>query len=187
MNEAIVDLKTSTIISIKNIPNVTGMGLEADDSLSDAIVRSDPNWIALLKKHGISINSVSRRATNLVIKYFTTIENYDYGFIWRFKEDGTLVYPYPATTSPATTKTYDGLPQWTSANRPISNTDLVLWYVAGITHIVRPEEWPVMPVHHLGFSLIPFGFFSSNPALKHPQSFVITHNFSYICTNKIGL
>ncbi|HEY6902322.1 MAG TPA: hypothetical protein VI233_16815 [Puia sp.] len=111
MNEAIVDLKTSTIISIKNIPNVTGMGLEADDSLSDAIVRSDPNWIALLKKHGISINSVSRRATNLVIKYFTTIENYDYGFIWRFKEDGTLVYPYPATTSPPPPKPTTAFPK----------------------------------------------------------------------------
>ncbi|MBS1662717.1 MAG: tyramine oxidase [Bacteroidetes bacterium] len=271
----------------------------------------------VLWRHG----SVSRRATNLVIKYFTTIENYDYGFTWRFKEDGTidvdveltgivevqgvednathrygtLVYPhveainhqhffvfrldmdvdgsqhnavmemnaklapekenpynnaftvehthfmneleaqrsvnyesnrcwhientqvrntlgqstgymlmpggqaktfmppgslirkkagfldhqfwvtpysdtekYPAGAYPASNKVYDGLPQWTAANRSISNNDIVLWYVAGITHIVRPEEWPVMPVHHLGFTLMPFGFFSSNPTLKTP-------------------
>jgi primary-amine oxidase len=51
-------------------------------------------------------------------------------------------------------------------NRPISDNDVVLWYVAGITHIVRAEEWPVMPVHHMGFSLMPFGFFSGNPTMN---------------------
>ena len=50
-------------------------------------------------------------------------------------------------------------------NKMIGNNDVVLWYVAGITHIVRPEEWPVMSVHRMGFSLMPFGFFSGNPTL----------------------
>ena len=72
---------------------------------------------------------------------------------------------YPAGLYPASNKVYDGLPQWTSRNRPIDNNDVVLWYVAGITHIVRPEEWPVMPAHHMGFSLMPFGFFSENPTM----------------------
>lgn len=72
---------------------------------------------------------------------------------------------YPAGKYPASNKVYDGLPQWTAKDRPIGNNDIVLWYVAGITHIVRPEEWPVMPCHHMGFSLMPFGFFSSNPTL----------------------
>jgi primary-amine oxidase len=39
----------------------------------------------------------------------------------------------------------DGLPVWTAADRPIENTDVVLWYVFGIHHITRPEDWPVMP------------------------------------------
>ena len=39
-----------------------------------------------------------------------------------------------------------GLPQWTAANRSIDNTDVVLWYVFGIHHVTRPEDWPVMPV-----------------------------------------
>ena len=38
-----------------------------------------------------------------------------------------------------------GLPRWTEADRPIENTDVVLWYVFGIHHITRPEDWPVMP------------------------------------------
>ena len=29
---------------------------------------------------------------------------------------------------------------------PIENTDVVLWYVFGLHHITRPEDWPVMPV-----------------------------------------
>jgi primary-amine oxidase len=40
----------------------------------------------------------------------------------------------------------------------------------GITHIPRPEEWPIMTVHRLGFRLIPAGFFDHNPALDLPRS-----------------
>jgi len=72
---------------------------------------------------------------------------------------------YPAGKYPGSNKVYDGLPQWTAKNRSIASNDIVLWYVAGITHIVRPEEWPIMSVHKMGFSLMPFGFFSSNPTL----------------------
>jgi primary-amine oxidase len=72
---------------------------------------------------------------------------------------------YPAGKYPASNKVVDGIKQWTAKNRAIDNNDVVCWYIAGITHIVRPEEWPVMPCHHLGFSLMPFGFFSENPTL----------------------
>jgi primary-amine oxidase len=58
-----------------------------------------------------------------------------------------------------------GLPAWTAANRSIENTDVVLWYVFGIHHITRVEDWPVMPVDTVSFWLKPFGFFDRNPAL----------------------
>jgi primary-amine oxidase len=64
----------------------------------------------------------------------------------------------------------EGLPKWTSANRAIENQDIVVWYTMGTTHIPRPEEWPVMPVHRLGFRLMPNGFFARNPALDVPKS-----------------
>ncbi|MGH8825845.1 MAG: primary-amine oxidase [Jiangellaceae bacterium] len=63
-----------------------------------------------------------------------------------------------------------GLPAWTARNRSIENTDVVLWYVFGIHHITRPEDWPVMPVDRVSFSLKPFGFFDRNPALDVPPS-----------------
>jgi primary-amine oxidase len=61
-----------------------------------------------------------------------------------------------------------GLPLWTSANRTIADTDVVVWYTMGITHVPRAEDWPVMPVHKAGFRLVPVGFFSRNPALDVP-------------------
>jgi primary-amine oxidase len=59
----------------------------------------------------------------------------------------------------------DGLPRWTAENRSLVETDVVLWYTFGVTHFVRPEDWPVMPVEYTGFLLAPVGFFDRNPAL----------------------
>jgi primary-amine oxidase len=87
---------------------------------------------------------------------------------------------YPAGKYPASNKVYDGLPEWTAQNRAIDNNDVVLWYVAGITHIVRPEEWPVMSVHHMGFSLMPFGFFSSNPTIGNSNPDFIKKQFKEV-------
>ena len=63
-----------------------------------------------------------------------------------------------------------GLPAWTEANRSIQNTDLVLWYVFGIHHITRPEEWPIMAVDKVSWWLKPMGFFDRNPSLDVPPS-----------------
>ncbi len=59
----------------------------------------------------------------------------------------------------------DGLPRWTARDRPIVDEDIVVWYTFGVTHIPRPEDWPVMPVEYAGFLFAPFGFFERNPAL----------------------
>ena len=61
-----------------------------------------------------------------------------------------------------------GLSAWTARDREILNADVVLWYVFGINHVTRPEDWPVMPVDTVSFWLKPFGFFDRNPALDVP-------------------
>jgi primary-amine oxidase len=63
-----------------------------------------------------------------------------------------------------------GLPEWTAADRPLENTDVVVWYTLGHNHIPRPEDWPVMPTYYAGFKLLPVGFFDANPALDVPPS-----------------
>jgi primary-amine oxidase len=62
----------------------------------------------------------------------------------------------------------DGLPAWTAADRPLVDTDLVVWHSFGLHHIPRPEDFPVQPVTTSGFALHPAGFFDENPALDVP-------------------
>jgi primary-amine oxidase len=58
-----------------------------------------------------------------------------------------------------------GLPAWTAPDRSLVGTEVVLWHTFGVTHVPRPEDWPVMPVETTGFQFLPAGFFDRNPAL----------------------
>jgi primary-amine oxidase len=62
-----------------------------------------------------------------------------------------------------------GLPAYVQADRPVRDTDIVLWHTFAAHHVVRPEDWPVMPVATAGFQLRPFGYFDANPALDLPR------------------
>jgi len=64
----------------------------------------------------------------------------------------------------------DGLVKWTEQDRSVQNTDVVLWYSFGHTHIPRAEDYPVMPTAYIGFTLKPNGFFTMNPANDVPPS-----------------
>jgi primary-amine oxidase len=72
---------------------------------------------------------------------------------------------YPNQSEPG-----QGLPTWIAANRSLKDQDVVAWYTFGITHVPRPEEWPVMSATTAGFKLLPVGFFTRNPALDVPKS-----------------
>jgi primary-amine oxidase len=62
-----------------------------------------------------------------------------------------------------------GLPAFAARERNLTDTDVVVWFTFGTNHVVRPEDWPVMPVHPIGFKLLPAGFFTGNPSLDNPQ------------------
>jgi primary-amine oxidase len=71
--------------------------------------------------------------------------------------------PYPnQSTSDA------GLTRWISDDQSLVNQDVVAWYTFGITHIPRAEEWPIMGTTHVGFRMLPAGFFTRNPGLDVP-------------------
>jgi primary-amine oxidase len=72
-------------------------------------------------------------------------------------------YPYQQQVS-------TGLPEFGKGDRSLEGTDVVVWYTIGAHHVVRPEDWPVMPVSTVGFMLRPNGFFDGNPALDYPPS-----------------
>jgi primary-amine oxidase len=72
---------------------------------------------------------------------------------------------YPNQSEPG-----EGLPKWTAENSSLDRQDVVVWYTFGITHVPRPEEWPVMSATTAGFKLLPVSFFSRNPALDVPRT-----------------
>jgi Cu2+-containing amine oxidase len=65
------------------------------------------------------------------------------------------------------------LPREQDAQWDLSLADARAWRVLNpeknVTHIPRPEEWPVMPTTRIGFKLLPSGFFEANPALDVPR------------------
>ncbi|HYK29767.1 MAG TPA: primary-amine oxidase [Streptosporangiaceae bacterium] len=83
---------------------------------------------------------------------------------------------WPCGEFPNMSAADSGLASWTRADRQIADTDVVLWYVFGMHHITRPEDWPVMPADRTSFWLKPWGFFDRNPALDVPP---ITHDLSH--------
>jgi primary-amine oxidase len=76
---------------------------------------------------------------------------------------------YSAGAYPNQSPGNEGLPAYTAQDRSIVDTDLVVWYTFGMHHVVRLEDWPVMPRQHVGFMLQPFGFFDTNPVMDLPQ------------------
>jgi primary-amine oxidase len=72
---------------------------------------------------------------------------------------GDYPYQHPGGT---------GLPEWVKADRRLEDADIVVWHTFVAHHVVRPEDWPVMPATRVGFQLRPSGFFDGNPALDLP-------------------
>lgn len=76
---------------------------------------------------------------------------------------------YPPAGDPNQSRGGAGLPEYVAANRDIVDQDIVVWYTFGMHHVVRLEDWPVMPPRqHVGFILQPHGFFDQNPTLNLP-------------------
>lgn len=72
---------------------------------------------------------------------------------------------WPAGDYPTQSAADTGISEWIKDDASLDNTDVVLWYVFGIHHITRVEEWPIMAVDAVSFWLKPSGFFDQNPSL----------------------
>jgi primary-amine oxidase len=82
-------------------------------------------------------------------------------WVTRFRE-GEL---YAAGDFPNQGPAGAGLASFVAPAEPLEDADVVVWHTIGMTHVPRPEDYPVMPTESIGFKLVPHGFFDRNPAL----------------------
>ncbi|TIC65459.1 peroxisomal copper amine oxidase [Wallemia mellicola] len=61
------------------------------------------------------------------------------------------------------------LSDWIAKGDNVQNEDIVTWLTFGANHVVRPEDWPIMPVESVKVHLKPSNFFDRNPALDVPS------------------
>jgi primary-amine oxidase len=90
---------------------------------------------------------------------------------------------WPAGRYPTQSTVDKGMSVWVSDDESLEDVDVVLWYVFGIHHITRVEDWPVMPADIVSFWLKPFGFFDRNPSLDAPAT---THGGTHACHPEPG-
>jgi len=101
-------------------------------------------------------DSIARRRTGFIEHHF---------FATRYRaEERYAAGDYPVSTGKPNT-----LLDWARDNESIANEDVVIWHTMGLTHVARPEDFPVMPTAHTSVRLVPKGFFARNPAMEVPD------------------
>lgn len=88
-------------------------------------------------------------------------------FVTTFRDDELFPSDTHINQNPGAEKF--GLQNWVDRNDNIDNADVVCWPMFGVTHISRPEDWPIMPVEILSCKVVPDGFFDRNPGLDVPS------------------
>ncbi|KAF8633538.1 hypothetical protein AX15_001342 [Amanita polypyramis BW_CC] len=65
----------------------------------------------------------------------------------------------------------DSVWNWVKGEQNVDNEDILVFVTVGVTHIPRPEDWPVMPVEHLSVIFKPNSFFDKNPSMDVAGSY----------------
>jgi len=63
-----------------------------------------------------------------------------------------------------------GVRAWANRKENVVDEDIVVWIQFGLQHVVRIEDFPVMPCEVIKVQLKPVNFFDKNPALDVPPS-----------------
>jgi primary-amine oxidase len=89
--------------------------------------------------------------------------------LWVTRHHDTEMWPAGDYPTQSSDDSHNGMSAWIADDENLVDEDLVLWYVFGIHHITRVEDWPIMPADTISFWLKPFGFFDRNPSLDAPR------------------
>jgi primary-amine oxidase len=86
---------------------------------------------------------------------------------WATRYHPTELYAAGKYPNQAPIDSTDNLYHYANDNEDIYNQDVVLWYSLGLTHIPRPEDYPIMPPAHVAVNFTPCAFFTKSPALGY--------------------
>jgi primary-amine oxidase len=186
-----VDGAVNTVVEVDSVAapisedNPYGLALSTESTTIEAESQSarDFNWETQRYWKVINPNKVNRHGSNTAYKLVpgaaipSMLDSSSPVYqrspvidhtVWVTAYDDAERWPagdYPTQSSEDT-----GITRWIAEDAPLVGTDVVLWYVFGIHHITRVEEWPIMPVDIISFWLKPFGFFDQNPSLDAPST-----------------
>lgn len=68
-----------------------------------------------------------------------------------------------------------GIGSWIDDDKSIDSEEISLWHTFALTHFPRTENWPMMPVDTVGFTIRPEGFFDRSPVLDVPA--LVQHGY----------
>jgi len=83
-------------------------------------------------------------------------------------EKGSRMWPSGKYVPQTRDAPEDSISTWVEGKKNVANEDILLYLTIGVTHIPRPEDWPVMPVEHLSVTFKPQSFFDKNPSMDVP-------------------
>ncbi len=99
-------------------------------------------------------SSIHRRAEFASKALWVTKRDYDHRY-----PTGDFVNQNPGV---------DGIGSWIEDDKNIDGEQISLWHTFALTHFPRTEDWPMMPVDTVGFTIRPEGFFDRSPVLDVP-------------------
>jgi primary-amine oxidase len=88
--------------------------------------------------------------------------------LWVSKFDEEQLWPSGKYVPQQRDTAEDSIGNWVKDGHNVADEDVVVWLTFGVTHVPRPEDFPVMPVEHLSVWLKPANFFKMNPAHDLP-------------------
>ncbi|KAJ9114677.1 hypothetical protein QFC22_005553 [Naganishia vaughanmartiniae] len=89
--------------------------------------------------------------------------------IWTVPYKEEELYPAGKWVPQTRITPMDSVSYWAERDENVRNTDIVTYLTVGVTHIPRPEDYPVMPQETCMVLFKPVGFFARNPALDVPS------------------
>ena len=87
--------------------------------------------------------------------------------LWVTKRDAA--HRYPTGDFVNQNPGVDGIGSWVQEDKNIDGEKISLWHTFALTHFPRTEDWPIMPVDTVGFTIRPEGFFDRSPIMDVPE------------------